>query len=99
MNLRQPQDIWHPTVAAHPGSAEVVANANAVLSVLFQAMVVQRDRVDAWTKKQAPLVCSALLVNKKLKLAADIVNYYTGVGRSLTAFQVIGFCTNRFRGI
>ena len=49
----------------------------------YQAVVLQRDRVDAWNKKQDPLVCGALSV-KKSKLAADVVCYYTGIGRPLT---------------
>ena len=51
--------------------------------MLFQAAVTQRDRVDAWNKKQDPLVCGALSV-KELKLAVDVVCYYTGIERPLT---------------
>ena len=49
----------------------------------YHAAVIQRDRGDAWNKKQAPLVCAALSV-KKLKLAADVVHFCVGIGRSLT---------------
>ena len=51
--------------------------------MLFQAVVAQRERVDAWTEKQPPMVCSALLV-QKMKQEIDIVCYYAGVGRPLT---------------
>ena len=34
-NLRQPQDIWHPTREAVVGRVEVAANPNAVPPVLF----------------------------------------------------------------
>ena len=56
------------------GRAEVAADPNVVLPVLFRAAVIQCARVVTWTEKQPPMVCSALLV-KKLKLAADIVCY------------------------
>ena len=83
LNLRRPQDIWHATIPAHMGSVEIAANTATVPPVQFQAAVAQRDRVDAWTKKQPPLVCSMLLV-KKVKLAAHIVHYYTGNRQPLT---------------
>ena len=51
--------------------------------MLFQAEVLSRPRVVAWTEKQSPMVCSGLSV-KKLKLSADLVHYYTGIGRPLT---------------
>ena len=66
-NLRRPQDIYHPTVPALTGSAEVLANIQT--DAFYLAAVNQRARVDAWTNKQAPLVCSALSV-KTLKLVA-----------------------------
>ena len=59
-NLRRPQDLWHATIPFRAGSAEVPAQPNAAPPVLFEAAVAQRDRVDAWTEKQAPMVCSAL---------------------------------------
>ena len=34
-------------------------------------------------EKQGPLVCEELPV-KKLKLVADVVHFYVGIGRSLT---------------
>ena len=83
LNLRRPQDVWHLTQLAVPGSADILANPNVNPPVVYQAAVARRERVVAWTKKQPPMVCSALLV-KKMKLAADIVLYYTGVGRPLT---------------
>ena len=46
-NLRRPQDILHPTVQAHTGSAEIVADLAAVSPVPFQAAVAQHNRVDA----------------------------------------------------
>ena len=61
-NFRQPQDIWHPTVQAHARSAEVLENLAAIPPVAYQATVLQRDRVDAWNKKQASLVCASLSV-------------------------------------
>ena len=78
-NLRRPQDTWHPTIPLDPGSAEIPAQPNAVPPVLFQAAVARRERVDAWTKKQPPMVCSALSV-KKIKLSANIVRHYAGIG-------------------
>ena len=78
LNLRQPQDIWHLTIPTWKRSAEIAVNNAVVHPVPFRAAVTRRDRVDAWTKKQHPLVCSALLV-KKMKLTADIVCYYTGI--------------------
>ena len=66
-----------------PGSVEIPANNNVDLPVLFQAAVDQRERVNAWTEKQPPMVCSALSV-KKIKLAANIICYYAGVRQLLT---------------
>ena len=43
MNLRRPQDIWHPTVPMFPGSAEIPANNNVNPPVLFQAAVAWRE--------------------------------------------------------
>ena len=83
LNLRRPQDIFHPTVPVFPGSAEIPANNNANPLVLFQAAVARRERVVAWTEKQAPMVCGALSV-KKIKLSADIVRYYAGIRQPLT---------------
>ena len=83
LNLRRPQDVWHPTEEAVLAKAEIPADLNAVPPVLFIAAVLPCARVDAWTEKQPPYVCSALSV-KKLKLAADLVRYYTGTGRPLT---------------
>ena len=39
LNLRQLQDIWHPTIPAHAGSAEIAADNVAVPLVSFQAAV------------------------------------------------------------
>ena len=82
-NLRRPQDTWHPTIPFRAGSAKVPADAAVNPPVVFQAAVPQRERVDAWTEKQAPMVCSALSV-KKIKLSANIVRHYAGIGRPLT---------------
>ena len=83
LNLRRPQDVWHPTEEAVLAEAEILADPLAVPPVLFKAAVLPRARVDAWTEKQPPYVCSALSV-KKLKLAADLVCYHTGTGCPLT---------------
>ena len=77
-NLIRPQDSWHPTIPTHTGSAEIAVDNAAVLPVPFQAVVTQRDSVDASTEKQPHLVCSLLLV-KKMKLAVDIFCYYTSI--------------------
>ena len=65
------------------GSAEIADNNAAVPPVRFQAAVAQRNRVNARTEKQSPLICSALLV-KKVKLAAHMVHYYTSNRQPLT---------------
>ena len=83
LNLWQPQDIWHPIILACAERAEIAVNDAAVPPMTIQALVTQKDRFDAWTKKHPPLLCSALSV-KKMKLVADIACYYTGIRQSLT---------------
>ena len=82
-NLRRPQDTWHPTIPLIPASAEILADDTVNPPVVYQAAVPRRERVAAWTEKQAPMVCSALSV-KKIKLSANIVSHYAGIGRPLT---------------
>ena len=47
LNLRQPKDIWHPTIPTHAGSAEIAVNNAAVSPMIFQAAVAQSARIDA----------------------------------------------------
>ena len=102
LNLQCPQDVWHPKVEAVIGQAEILADPNAVPPVLFQAAVLSCPRVVAWTEKQPPMVCSALLV-KKLKLSADLVCYYTGIGRSLTVenmnYAILKDCNDHLKSV
>ena len=49
--LRRPQDIWHPTIPALAGSAEIAVNNTVDPPVRFQAAVTRRDKVDAWSEK------------------------------------------------
>ena len=55
LNLRRPQDIWHPASPVFLGSAEITADKYVNLPVLYQAVVGQRKRADAWTEKQPPM--------------------------------------------
>ena len=83
LNLRRPQDTWHATIPLIPGSVEILADNSVNPPVVYQAAVPRRERVDAWTEKVAPMVCGALSV-KKIKLSANIVRHYAGIGRPLT---------------
>ena len=82
-NLRRPQDTWHSTIPLIQGSAEILADDTVNPPVVYQAAVPRRERVASWTEKQAPMVYSALSV-KKIKLSANIVRHYAGIGRPLT---------------
>ena len=75
-NLRLPQDIYHPEVPVTLGRVEVVTNSTN--GVLHSPEVFSKPHVDAYNKEQAPLVCSALSV-EKLEMTGNLVCHYTCV--------------------
>ena len=88
MNLRQPKNIYYPEVLAMDGTlavqtaAVVPANDNiaAIPTVVAVVAIPPTAHIDGCTKKQAPLVLGALLV-QKLKMAGQLVCHYIGIRR------------------